>query len=217
MLRWASIETVFLDMDGTLLDLHFDDYFWREHVPKRYAEKNGLGIQEARESLFSRYQSFRGTLEWYSVDFWSQELDLDIEVLKHEIDHLIDIHPFVPEFLDKIRSLGKRAVLVTNAHGKSLDLKMKRTRLGNKLDSLICAHDIGIPKEDPQFWYMLNKTEPFNIRTTLLVDDNRDVLLSARSYGIEFLIAISKPNSKQPAAEVAGFTTVENFREILPF
>ena len=26
MINWQQIDTVFLDMDGTLLDLHFDNY-----------------------------------------------------------------------------------------------------------------------------------------------------------------------------------------------
>ena len=39
---WENIETVLLDMDGTLLDLHFDNHFWLQHVPVCYAEKHGL-------------------------------------------------------------------------------------------------------------------------------------------------------------------------------
>ncbi|HBT55971.1 MAG TPA: haloacid dehalogenase, partial [Pseudomonas sp.] len=33
MLNWNAIDTVLLDMDGTLLDLHFDNHFWLEHMP----------------------------------------------------------------------------------------------------------------------------------------------------------------------------------------
>jgi len=216
MLDWNSIDTVFLDMDGTLLDLHFDDYFWRDYVPRRFAEKNRMSIEEARTYLWNRYRSMEGTLDWYSVDFWSRELHLDIEVLKHEIDHLIQVHPYVPEFLDRIRKAGKKAVLVTNAHGKSLQLKMKRTRLGKKLDRLVCAHDLGLPKEAPEFWRKLQVIEPFDKARTLLIEDSRKVLISAQAYGIRNLVAVAKPNSKQPPAEVYGFTSITTFREILP-
>ena len=41
-LPWPEIHTVLLDMDGTLLDLRFDNHFWRELVPERYAERHGL-------------------------------------------------------------------------------------------------------------------------------------------------------------------------------
>ena len=33
---WRAIDTVLLDMDGTLLDLRFDNYFWLELVPRKY-------------------------------------------------------------------------------------------------------------------------------------------------------------------------------------
>lgn len=215
-LDWFEIDTVFLDMDGTLLDLHFDDYFWREYVPQKYAEKFGLAVDSAKKELFSRYHSARGTLEWYSIDFWTQELGLDIEVLKYEIDHLISIHPHVTEFLDRVRAHGKRTVLVTNAHGKSLSLKMEKTQLGTRLDSLICAHDIGLPKENPEFWKKLQTTEPFNCCHTLLIDDSREVLESASEYGIKYVLAVAQPNSRQPASRMRGFPTMESFLQILP-
>ena len=41
-LPWSDIDTVLLDMDGTLLDLHFDNHFWLEHLPQRYAELHGV-------------------------------------------------------------------------------------------------------------------------------------------------------------------------------
>ena len=31
-LAWRDIDTVLLDMDGTLLDLHYDNHFWLEPV-----------------------------------------------------------------------------------------------------------------------------------------------------------------------------------------
>ncbi len=216
MLDWDRIETVLLDMDGTLLDLHFDDYFWLEHVPLRYAEKNGLTPDAARASLLSRYRSIEGTLDWYCVDFWSRELGLDIPVLKQEVDHLIRVHPFVREFLLAVRKAGRRGVLVTNAHGKSLSLKMRKTQLGGFLDALICAHDLGLPKEEVAFWDRLDAVEPFDRRSTLLVDDSLPVLRSAQRYGIEFLISVRRPNTRRPAREQDEFPAINDFREILP-
>ncbi len=35
----ADIRYVLLDMDGTLLDKYFDDYFWEHLLPEKYAEK----------------------------------------------------------------------------------------------------------------------------------------------------------------------------------
>ncbi|MEW8562777.1 MAG: HAD family hydrolase, partial [Candidatus Thiodiazotropha sp.] len=127
MIDWNQIDIVMLDMDGTLLDLHFDNHFWLEHVPARYAEANGMVLEQAKHELLARYKSVEGTLEWYCIDHWSRELELDIALLKEEVDHLIAVHPHVVDFLDQLMCAGKERILVTNAHQKTLALKMEKT------------------------------------------------------------------------------------------
>ena len=41
LLPWSGIDTILLDMDGTLLDLHYDNHFWQVYVPEKFAEKPG--------------------------------------------------------------------------------------------------------------------------------------------------------------------------------
>ena len=178
---WDQIDTVFLDMDGTLLDLHFDNHFWLQHVPMRYAEKHKLTHQQALEELLPRFRSLEGTINWYCLDYWTRELDLDIPLLKEEVKHLIQIHPYVIEFLESLHKADKRRVLVTNAHQKSLDLKMNNTPLGGLLDKIISAHQLGLPKEAPAFWNKLHVIEDFEMQRTLLIDDNLNALRSAKN------------------------------------
>lgn len=215
-LDWQRIDTVLLDMDGTLLDLHFDNHFWLEHVPKRYAETHGMTHEAAFEELLGRYRAVEGTIDWYCVDYWTNELKMDIALLKEEVDHLIAVHPHVIEFLEALKKAGKRRVLVTNAHGKAISLKMRRTPIGSHLDEVVCAHDFGAPKEDQRFWQRLQGREPFVSETTLLVDDSLAVLRSAARYGIGNLLAIRKPDSKQAVREISEFPSVEHFRELIP-
>jgi putative hydrolase of the HAD superfamily len=216
MLDWSRIETVLLDMDGTLLDLHFDNHFWLEHVPRRYAEAHGLPPDEARAQLLSRYRDIEGTLNWYCVDHWSRELGLDIALLKEEIDHLIQVHPHVPEFLEALATAGKRRVLVTNAHQKALALKMDRTQLAGHFDRIVCAHDIGLPKEHAEFWPRLHAIMPFDPAAALFIDDSLSVLRSAAAYGIGQLVAIRSPDSRQPPRTVSEFPAVDDFSLLLP-
>ncbi len=210
------MDTVLLDMDGTLLDLHFDTHFWLHHVPTRYGEKHGLNYEASRAELLGRYERMLGTMEWYSVDYWAGELSLDIAALKEEVAHLIDIHPRVPEFLTRLRQAGKRVALVTNAHHKSLGLKMRRTGLESYFDALICAHDFGLPKEHAEFWGRLQAAEPFVAARTLLVDDSLPVLRSARDYGVAFLRAIRRPDTGQPEKDTEEFTALDSFDDIMP-
>jgi len=216
IVNWNAISTVLLDMDGTLLDLHFDNHFWLEHVPQRYAEKHGLSREDSDAQLATRYASVAGTIEWYCVDYWTRELDLDIAFLKGEVAHLIAIHPDVTDFLDALRAAGKRTVLVTNAHHKSLALKMQKTGLHGHLDAVISAHEIGIPKENPAFWEQLQTLEKFAPESTLLIDDSLPVLRSARGYGIAHLLAVLKPDTRLPEKDVGEFQAVTRFGEILP-
>ena len=216
MIDWDQIDLLLLDMDGTLLDLNFDNHFWLEHVPRRYADRYSISREAAKERLLSRYRQIEGTLEWYCVDHWSRELGLDIALLKAEVDHLIAVHPHVVDFLRVMREQGRRSVLVTNAHQKSLALKLERTRLGGHLDAVVCAHDIGLAKEMPQFWERLQAVEPFDPRRTLFVDDSPTVLASAREYGIRGLLRVLKPDSRSPARDAEGYAAIHDFSELLP-
>ncbi len=216
MIAWDRIRTVLLDMDGTLLDLHYEHHFWLEHVPRRYAERRGLSLAAAKTGLLARYRRAEGTLDWYCVDFWSRDLDLDIPLLKQEVDHLIVVHPHVTDFLDALRAAGKRMVLVTNAHGKSIALKFERTRLGGHFDAVVCSHDLGLPKEHLGFWEKMQRVEPFERGTTLLIDDSLPVLRAAHAHGIGHLLAIKTPDSRAAAKDVGEFQAIHTFMAIIP-
>jgi putative hydrolase of the HAD superfamily len=215
-LDWSGIDTVLLDMDGTLLDLHFDNHFWQTHVPLRYAEAKGLSREAARDELVSRYHARAGTLEWYSVDFWETELEMDIMRLKEEVAHLIAIHPSVVEFLAAIRYAGKCVVLVTNAHHKSVTLKMARTGLRPNFDAVITSHELGHAKEEQAFWHRLQECQPFDPQRSVLVDDSLPVLDSARDYGIRHLVTIRRPDTKQPEKDSGDYPAIVSFAEIMP-
>lgn len=216
MIAWDDIDTVFLDMDGTLLDLNFDNHFWQEFVPGRYAERHGLGLEEAKTRLAPGFRAMEGRLEWYCLDYWSEQLDLDIPALKQEISGLVSVLPHVVEFLAAMRTSGKRLVLATNAHRKSLGIKMEKTRLQVFFDALVSSHDLGHPKEDVEFWRRLGSLEPFNAERSLLVDDSLPVLRAAQAFGLGWLVAVNKHDSTQPARQITEFCSIDDFRELMP-
>jgi len=215
-LDWSNIDTVLLDMDGTLLDLHFDSFFWLEHLPVRYADIHKMDAKVAREWLHERIMKEYGTLNWYCLDYWSQELNVDIVALKKEVADRIAFRPHVQDFLKQVKAAGMRSVIVTNAHRGSLSLKLERTDLAERVDSIVCSHDFGLPKEDITFWTKLQEVEPFNPQRTLLIDDSLSVLASAKKYGIRYLLAISQPDSQSPIRVVDEFGALEHFNELKP-
>lgn len=216
MVNWKEIETVLLDMDGTLLDLRFDNHFWKEFVPLKFAEKLGWSVDSAKEHLAPRFRSKEGTLDWYCLDYWSETLQLDIAALKVEVSELIAILPHVTEFLEKLKLTHHQVLLVTNAHRSSLSLKMGKTGLASYFDAIVSSHDFGFPKEHPDFWHCLARQHPYDKRKTLLIDDSLSVLQSARNHGITHLVSISRPDSSMPKKAVEGFSAIEDFRELMP-
>ncbi|MDD3528963.1 MAG: GMP/IMP nucleotidase [Gallionellaceae bacterium] len=216
MLRWGEIECVLLDMDGTLLDLHFDNHFWQVYVPEKFAERHGLSAAEAHAECFRRYNEKAGSLDWYCVDYWTEALNLDIAQLKAELAHLIQVHPDVPAFLAAARAAGKRVVLVTNAHHKSLGLKLERTGLAVHFDAIHSSHSFGLAKENPAFWAALREIEPFDPGCALLADDSLPVLRAAAAYGIRHLLAIRQPDTRQAAKDTGEFLAIHRFSEVMP-
>lgn len=215
MLNWANIETVLLDMDGTLLDLHFDNHFWMEHTPKAYAKKHNIPLQQAKTQLQQQNDAVFGQLEWYCLDYWQKELDLPIVELKKEIQHLIELRPDTIPFLDALKRAGKKVVLVTNAHPDSLSLKVERTQLDEHIDLLISCHKYGVSKEGQSLWQQLQQELQFDSDKTLFVDDSERILLSAQEFGIKHLLAVANPDSKKPAKEITGFENVTDYRDLL--
>lgn len=213
---WKQIDTVLLDMDGTLLDRHFDDHFWLEHVPKRYSAKNNVPLEDAKKYLYQLFNSQENTLNWTDLDYWSNRLKLDIPLLKREVDHLIAVHPFVVEFLLFLRQHGKQIFLVTNAHSKTLELKMRKTRLGPYFTGIVSAHDIGLPKEDVRFWDGLQQVVQYDPERTLLGEDSETNLGTAAEYGIAFLIYVSRFSSTVQPIASSRYSSIHYFSELIP-
>ncbi|MCX7069137.1 MAG: GMP/IMP nucleotidase [Methylococcales bacterium] len=215
MIDWKFCDTVLLDMDGTLLDLNFDNHFWKEFVPLKFAQQQGLSVTEAKQQLAPRFKSMEGKLEWYCLDYWTEALQLDIVGLKAELSELIAVLPHVMEFLSKLQQSPKKVLLVTNAHRNSLGLKMEKTCLQPFFDDIISSHDVGFAKEHSEFWQLLHQQHRFDKATTLLVDDSLAVLNAARAFGIGQIIAVSKPDTKQSKRNISDFLAIEDFRELM--
>ncbi len=216
IIDWNAIDTVLLDMDGTILDRRFDDHFWLEHVPRRYATKTGLPLEECRQALYRLFRSQENTLNWTDLDYWSERLGMDIPLLKEEVDHMIAVHPFVIDFLLFLRHRGKQVHLVTNAHSKTLALKMKKTRVGPYFDTIISAHELGLPKEDAAFWEKLQERITFDPDRTMLGEDSETNLGTAAAYGIRHLIFVSGSSSALPPTPSATYTSIRTFAELIP-
>jgi len=210
-----DIKYVLLDMDGTLLDLYFDDYFWGHLVPEKYAEKHDMSFGSAKEYLYKTYKSHEKTLNWCDIDFWSSELKLDIPALKEQIRHLIEVHPHVIEFLTLMKKQKKKIYLLTNAHYKTVKIKFRKTQIGEYFDDVLCSFNVGHPKEDIAFWEKAQKRLKFDKEHSLFIDDTEDVMKTAREYGIKYLLFKAHASSKLEPKITQEFLAIHDFRELM--
>ncbi|WP_077342560.1 GMP/IMP nucleotidase [Pseudocolwellia agarivorans] len=215
MLDWSNISTVLLDMDGTILDLHFDNHFWLHHLPLRYSESAQISIDEAKHKLTRHYKKVAGTIDWYCLDYWAEQTQLAITDLKKEVQHLIKLRGDAHHFLVALKETGRNVVLVTNAHPDSLALKIERTQLDKYFNTLYSTHEFGVTKESQLLWQRLQAKEGFELSNTLFVDDSLPILKSAQQYGIEHLLAVANPDSKQPENVITEFPAITNYDVLL--
>jgi len=213
--HWASIDTVLLDLDGTLLDLAFDNRFWSQCVPAAWARANSIDAPQARELLAPRFRACQGTLNWYCLDYWSRELRLDLAALKRAESHRIGWLPGAREFLQRVRRHGKRLVLLTNAHPTTLAIKDARTQVISHFDATFSSHLFGAPKEQARFWQAFGRAEPYEPARSLFVDDSVPVLHAARAAGIGTLFAVRRPDTSIPARLHEDFASVDAVAELL--
>ncbi len=214
-LDWSAIDTVLLDMDGTLLDQRFDNWFWQELIPRRYARANAISEAQAQALLAPKFRAVMGTIRWYCIDHWSRELGLDIAAIKRAALEQVGYLPGAQDFLSKLRLSGKRLVLVTNAHPVTLAIKNEQVRLSAYFDACYSTHPFQAPKEDAEFWPRFNVQEPFVPQRTLFVDDSVRVLDAAGGFGIAWLRAVRLPDSGRPAQDTGRYAAVDRVADLI--
>jgi putative hydrolase of the HAD superfamily len=210
-----SCDTLMLDMDGTLLDLAYDNYMWLEHIPAEYAKKFDVSEADARQHLYATFKRLEGKLNWYCLDHWSEALDLDVVALHREQNGRIGFLPGAEEFLRRVAEQDVRVLLVTNSHRHVLDIKTEVTDIVDYFDGVYSSHDLGHAKEDQPFWHALRDIEKFDPGATVFVDDNVTVLRSARDFGVDMLLHITRPDTRRPAQPDEEFVGIEGVGELV--
>ncbi len=215
MLDWSAVDSVFLDLDGTLLDLAYDNHIWLRRIPALYAERNGLSVDEAQALLAPKFRRWAGKIEWYSIDFWNQETGLDIAQIHRNEAARVSWLPGAQQFLNAVRARGKRLVLMTNSHPVILEIKNARVGVLDYFDAAFSSAQFGAPKEDPQFWIAAQQVEPHDPARTLFCDDNRAVLDAALRAGIDHVRAVRCADSSRPPHSHADYAAVDAVVDLL--
>ena len=212
---WSQIDDVLLDMDGTLLDRHFDNFFFEEELPRRYALLHGLQPEESRDRLMTMYRSVEGELAWTDLHYWTKRVGIDVVALHRELDHMIGFLLGAEQFLQHLQQLGKRVTIVTNAHESGVAIKVAKTGLDRHVDRIVNAFEVGYLKMRPEYWPSCQRLLGFDPTRSFFMDDDENCLTAAKEFGVAHLIHSAKSSSQRPAAPLTQFVSVTGFSPLL--
>ncbi len=215
-LDWDTVDDVLLDMDGTLLDRHFDNFFFEEELPRRYAARHGIAFEEALAKLLAMYRSVETELAWTDLHYWSRLLDMDLVALTKEFDHLIRFLPDAEDFLAHLREQGKRVHIITNAHASGIAIKAAKTGVDKHVERIVNAFDIGYLKMRPEYWPTCRDRIGFDPARSLYIDDDESCLAAAQAFGIGHIVHRSKSSSQLPPQPSARYRSIETFHVLMP-
>lgn len=213
---WHNIDTVLLDMDGTLLDLAFDSYFWLTLVPQALSEQRAISFDDARNIIHDEYLAVQHTMSWYCFDYWSKKLDLDIYEMTSAVGYRARLREDTLPFLHALRQARCRTILLTNAHPHSLAVKIAHTGLDKHLDLLFSTHTFGYPKEDQRLWQAVQQQTGFNPMRTLFVDDSERILDAAQAFGIRYCLGVQNPDSSMPSQTFSSHPSISDYHRLIP-
>ncbi|MFH0837118.1 MAG: HAD family hydrolase [Candidatus Aenigmatarchaeota archaeon] len=221
MINWNKIENILLDMDGTLIDSYHEDHFWEFLIPQEYAKIHNIPIERAISKLKAKYAPTKGTLLWSDMQHWSNETGINLWKLRDESKNILQAHPHTIKFLEFLKKEKKKIFLVTAAPLDDVEFKIGHTEIKKYFDGIYSQIEMKIPKEKIIFWKELQKLIGYNPDTTLLAEDNEEILAAARASGIKHLVFKMTRNSQKPPKELMqlkdpNITTIHHFDEIIP-
>jgi HAD superfamily hydrolase (TIGR01549 family) len=152
-----EVKIVSFDVEGTLVTTDFSYAIWFEAIPRRYAEKNGIDLEQARKAVEEEYRKVGDQrLEWYDIRYWFDRLGLGTPAaVMQGCQNRVGYYPEVKEVLV---SLAERYKLIA-ASGSSGDflqylLKDIRTYFSDVYSSITDYQQL----KTPEFYIQICRT-----------------------------------------------------------
>jgi putative hydrolase of the HAD superfamily len=207
-------QVISFDLDGTLIKPDFNYLIWYEIIPKLYAKKQGIKLEEAKKLVKKEYDTVgENDLRWYRLDYWLEHLKLNKsqeEILGKYIDKII----LYPDVLPSLNHLKGRYKLVI-ASGMSEDfilIKLKKNNLSRFFSHIFSAVSLGLIKKEESFYLAMCRSLDIKPADLAHVGDHYEVdYLVPRKIGIEAYL-LDRENQREK-----DFGTVNNLEEFINY
>ncbi len=189
----SRISVVSFDLDGTLVTREYVDYFWLDLVPRLYAEKYGVELEEAKRKVFASYEEIgsRDT-RWYMPSYWFRRFGIEehLEMALREAAERIKPYEDALETVEKLS--GKYTLVIsTSAARDFVNLVLERVPFYRYSFKSIfsSSSDFGLAGKPPAFFRKI--LELLNIDSSEMLhigDDEENDLKNALEAGINAVL-----------------------------
>lgn len=125
-----DLKIISFDVDGTLVDLEYNDLVWFKEIPELVAQKKKIGFEESLKLVQEEYSKLgEHNLKWYDIKHWISYFDLKvsyIEILK-KYESQVKIFPDVIPVLEEFKK-GFVFIVITAMPREFLIPKLKKLK-----------------------------------------------------------------------------------------
>ncbi len=107
-----SLEIISFDVDGTLVDLEYNDLIWFKEIPELVAKKKKISFEKSLKYVHKEYNKLgEHNLNWYDINYWVTYFGLEVspeDILK-KYESQVKIFPEVISLLEELK---KKFILI---------------------------------------------------------------------------------------------------------
>ena len=177
--KFKSIKLISFDLDGTLIDKKsFDDIFWLEEVPKIYAKKHKIKIQEAKKIVIGKFmENPKFGVNWYRPRYWFKyfKLEQDHETILNDLKGNLLVYEDVVPLLKELKSKGFKLIVITHSTRDMIKIKLEVENLLDYFDEIhSTTDDYEMIKKDEKIFNLILKKHQIKAKEMLHIGDHKD-------------------------------------------
>jgi len=107
-----SLKIISFDVDGTLVDLEYNDLIWFKEIPELVAKKKKVSFERSLKFVCEEYAKLgEHNLNWYDINYWISYFGIEISPDKifEKYEPQVKIYPEVIPLLEELK---KKYILI---------------------------------------------------------------------------------------------------------